>query len=120
MDPASLSLAVVGLFLTCTEGYHFLTDVYNAPKDVQDAARKLRIQGNHLAIWGEHFEIRAEEKGEHEKLKVFLTKGPTFNGVHDVLSAISDTITDVKVMEERYGLIVTNDESKNTVKSPLW
>lgn len=126
MDPASLSVAVVGLFITCTEGYHFLSDVYNAPKDIQDAARKIRIQANILAVWGEHFGIREEKKGghseisaekkeEHEKLQLFLTKGKTFNGVHDVLSAISETFTDLKAMQERYGFILTYDKSKGTV-----
>ncbi|KAL9099693.1 MAG: hypothetical protein Q9163_004845, partial [Psora crenata] len=84
MDPASLSFAVVGMFLTCCKGYQILSDSHKAPSDAQDAARRIRIEGAVLATWGDHFEIRQElrEEQRSERLRVHIMQSPSIP--HDV------------------------------------
>ncbi|KAL8733480.1 MAG: hypothetical protein Q9166_002107 [cf. Caloplaca sp. 2 TL-2023] len=107
MDPASLSFAVVGMFLTCCKGYNIFSDAKKAPSDSQDAARQVRVEGSILSTWGEHWEIREEvpEQQEREKLKFYLMRDQTRSGVFDALCAISETFTDVKKLEKRYGVV---------------
>lgn len=105
MEPASLALAVVGLFQTCLEGYQILSDAKRAPQDAQNAARRIRIEGAVLASWGAHFEIHSRRVKEYRKLKVFLKQGHTLSGVLDTLGAILETFTNVRKLERKYNIV---------------
>ena len=107
MDPASLSLGVVSLFLTCCKGYKFLSDTKNAPSDAQDAARRVHMEFCVLGSWGMHFELRSDlpEQQNPEKLRFFLTNEHARRGVFDALCSISETFTDVKRLEKKYGIV---------------
>ncbi|KAL9629964.1 MAG: hypothetical protein Q9164_006642 [Protoblastenia rupestris] len=107
MDPASLSFAVVGMFLTCCKGYNILSDAYKAPSDAQDAARRIRIEGAALASWGAYFKIRQElrEEQKSENLTFYIMQEHIRSGVFDALCAISETFTDVKKLDKKYGVV---------------
>ena len=122
MDPASFSFAVIGMFLTCCKGYNILSDAYRAPSDAQDAARRVRIEGAVLAGWGEHFEIRQDlkEQQKDEKLRIYLMRGQTLHGVFDALCAISETFTDTRRLDMKYGVIFDYHRKGDRVRSPVW
>lgn len=107
MDPASLSFAVVGMFLTCCKGYKFLSDTKNAPSDARDAARRVLMEFHVLGSWGAHFELRSDlpEQQNPEKLRFFLTNEHARRGVFDALCYISETFTDVKRLDKKYGIV---------------
>lgn len=117
MDPASFSFAVIAMFLTCCRGYSIFSDAYNAPSDAQDAARKVRIEGAHLANWGDHFEIRPnlQEEQSSGKLNVYLMRAPVRGGVFDVLCAISESFTDIKKLDRKYGIVFGYHQKGNRV-----
>ncbi|KAL9593419.1 MAG: hypothetical protein Q9179_005897 [Wetmoreana sp. 5 TL-2023] len=118
MDPASFSFAVVGMFLTCCKGYKFLSDTSNARSDAQDAARRVLMQFDILRSWGSHFEIHPDlpEQQEPPKLKFHLTNDYARNGVFNALRAISETFTDVKRLDKKYGIVY--DHSGKGESSP--
>ncbi|KAI4234568.1 MAG: hypothetical protein LQ349_003713 [Xanthoria aureola] len=107
MDPASLSSGVVSLFLTCCKGYKFLSDTKNAPSDARDAARRVLMEFHMLGSWGMHFELRSDlpEQQRPEKLRFFLTNEHARRGVFDALCSISETFTDVKRLDKKYGIV---------------
>ncbi|KAI4244608.1 MAG: hypothetical protein L6R42_010409 [Xanthoria sp. 1 TBL-2021] len=107
MDPASLSFAVVGMFLTCCKGYKFLSDTKNAPSDAQDAARRVLMEFHVLGSWGLHFDLRSDlpEQQSPEKLKFYLTNDHARRGVFNALCTISETFTDVKRLDKKYGIV---------------
>ncbi|KAL8650484.1 MAG: hypothetical protein Q9226_005124 [Calogaya cf. arnoldii] len=107
MDPASLSFAVVGMFLTCCKGYKFLSDTKNATSDAQDAARRIAMEYYVLGNWGSHFELDAcwPKQPGPEKLKFSLTYDHARRGVFSALCTISDTFTDVKTLDRKYGIV---------------
>lgn len=105
MEAAGIALAVVGLFQTCVQGYQIFSDASKAPKDAENAARRIRIEKAVFATWGEHFEIHSRPVSNYGKLKVFLRQGQTLNGVHDTLSAILETFTDVKKLDDKYDIV---------------
>ena len=104
MDPASFSFAVVGMFLTCAQGYKIFSDAYKAPSDAQKAARDVRIEGFTLQGWGEHFEIHQAKEQRSDKLRVHLLKGPALYGCFEALCAISEIFTDIKGLDNKYGI----------------
>ncbi|KAI4249035.1 MAG: hypothetical protein L6R42_009099, partial [Xanthoria sp. 1 TBL-2021] len=107
MEPASLSFAVVGMFLTCCKGYKFLSDTKNAPSDAQDAARRVLMEFHVLGSWGLHFDLRSDlpEQKSPEKLKFYLTNDHARSGVFNALCTISGTFTDVKKLDKKYGIV---------------
>ncbi|KAI4237067.1 MAG: hypothetical protein LQ349_002141 [Xanthoria aureola] len=107
MEPASLSFAVVGMFLTCCKGYKFLSDTKNAPSDARDATRRVLMEFHVLGSWGMHFELRSDlpEQQNPEKLRFFLTNEHARRGVFDALCSISETFTDVKRLDKKYGIV---------------
>ena len=104
MDPASFSFAVVGMFITCAQGYKIFSDAYKAPSDAQKAARDVRIEGYTLEVWGEHFQIHQAKEQRSEKLKIHLLRGPTLYGCFEALCAISEIFTDIKGLDRKYGI----------------
>ncbi len=117
MDPASFSFAVIGMFVTCCKGYSIFSDAYNAPSDAQDAARKVRIEGAVLASWGDHFEIRQnlQEEQRSGKPRIHLMRAQTRSGVFDVLCAISESFTDIKRLDRKYGVVFGYHNKGNRV-----
>ncbi|KAL8846950.1 MAG: hypothetical protein Q9221_007992 [Calogaya cf. arnoldii] len=120
MDPASLSFAVVDMFLTCCKGYKFLSDTKNATSDAQDAARRIAMEYYVLGNWGSHFELDANRPRQPipEKLKFSLTNDHARRGVFSALCTISATFTDVKALDRKYG-IVCKSHWKGDRKSPV-
>ncbi|KAI4243475.1 MAG: hypothetical protein L6R40_003477 [Gallowayella cf. fulva] len=122
MDPASFSFAVVGMFLTCCKGYRILSDAHRAPRDAQDAARQIRMEGAMLESWGEYWEIR-QDQPEHqrqEKLKFYLVNNRTQKGVFEALCAISETFTNLKGLDKKYGLIFQYSGKNDRVNLCCW
>ncbi len=117
MDPASFSFAVIGMFLTCCKGYSIFSDAYNAPSDARNAARQVNIESALLAGWGEHFEIRQdlEEEQASEKLRIYLMRAQTRSGVFDALCAISESFTDIKRLDSKYGVVFDYHQKGNRV-----
>ncbi|KAL8911707.1 MAG: hypothetical protein Q9171_003159 [Xanthocarpia ochracea] len=107
MDPASLSFAVVGMFLTCCKGYEFLSNASNAPADAQDAARRVLVEFDILRTWGKLWDLspHSPEQQCPEKFKFYLTNEYTWHGVFVALSAISETFTDVRRLNNRHGIV---------------
>ena len=114
MDPASLSIAVVGMFLTCCKGYHILSDARRAPRDAEDAARRVGIESAVFASWGEHFEIRREvaKQRASEKLKFYLRSEQTRIAVSDALIAILETFIDIERLKTEYGVFFYSEPDK--------
>ena len=104
MEAASLALAVTGMFKTCIQGYRIISDSRNAPRDAQDAARRIGIEKAVFSAWGNHFEVNDRPPKENDKLKHYLERGETFDGVFLALCAISETFIDVQRMDKRYGI----------------
>lgn len=104
MDPASFAFAVVGMFFTCAQGYKIFSDAYKAPSDAQKAARDVRIEGYILAVWGEHFEMHQAKEQRSDKFKIHLLRGPALYGCFEALCAISETFTDIKGLNKKYGI----------------
>lgn len=104
MDPASFAFAVAGMFVTCAQGYKFFSNAAKAPSDAQRVARDVRIEGFTLEAWGEQFEIQGAKEQRSEKLKIHLRRGPAFYGCFEALCAISEIFTDIKGLDESYGI----------------
>ena len=118
MDPVSFSFAVVGMFVTCAQGYKIFSDAYKAPSDAQKAARDVRIEGYTLEAWGEHFEIHQAKEQTSEKLKVHLLRGPSLYGCFEALCAISEIFTDIKGLNRKYGICFNYHAKGDRVSKP--
>ena len=64
-----------------------------------------RIEGALLRTWGEHFDILGQTSTPSEKLKVYISRGHTFNGVFEALCAISEVFVSVRGMSAKYGIV---------------
>ena len=119
MDPASLSFAVVDMFLTCCKGYKFLSDTKNATSDAQDAARRIAMEYYVLGNWGSHFELDANRPRQPipKKLKFSLTNDHARRGVFSALCTISATFTDVKALDRKYGIVCKSQWKGDRVSS---
>ena len=118
MEVAGFAFAVVGMFQTCIQGYTIVSDARNAPRDGQEAARRIDIESSVLHGWGEHFNIEGEPSEHNEKLKVYLGKGRTFDGVFSALCAISETFINVRRMSEKYGIVFNYKRRRGEVRYP--
>lgn len=120
MDPASFSLAVVGMFFTCCKGYNIFSDTITAPSDASDAIRRIRIERAALTGWGGHFEIRQDLPVEQngEKLRIHLMKAEVRSGVFDALCAISETFTDIRKLDRKYGVVFGYHRKGDKVGNP--
>lgn len=118
MDPASFSFAVVGMFITCAQGYKIFSDAYKAPSDAQKAARDVRIEGYTLEVWGEHFEIHQAKEQRSEKLKIHLLRGPILYGCFEALCAISEIFTDIRALDKKYGICFNYHAKGDRVSTP--
>lgn len=107
MEPASLSFAVVGMFFTCRKGYDIFSDTVTAPSDARDAVRRVSIERGVLSGWGERFDIWQDKpQGQGgEKLRIHLMRDQTRSGVFEALCAISETFTDIKKLDRKYGVV---------------
>lgn len=107
MDPAALSFAVIGLFITCCKGYRILSDAHRAPAHAQNAARRLRIEFYTLEAWGESWGIRhsAQQGQGDDKFRLYLMRPRVRDGVFDALCLISETLTDIGILKKKYGIV---------------
>ena len=120
MDPAAFSFAVIGMFFTCAKGYKIFSDANNAPSDAQKAARDVRIEGYTLEAWGENFEILQAKEQRSEKLKIHLLRGPMLYGCFEALCAISDIFTDIKGLDNKYGIHFAYHAKGEGVSHPIF
>ena len=116
MEAAGFAFAVVGMFQTCIKGYTIVSDARNAPRDGQEAARRIDIESSVLHGWGEHFNVKGEPSESNEKLKVYLGKGRTFDGVFSALCAITETFINVRRMSEKYGIVFNYKRRRGEVR----
>ena len=107
MDPASLSFAVVGIFVTCCKGYTFFSNQNSAPSDVQDAARQVAVEFSFLKAWGTFYRLdpKLPKQPNAENLKATLTNPHVKNGVFNTLCMVSNIFTDVSRLDKDYGII---------------
>lgn len=106
MDPASLSFAVVGMFVTCCKGYTFLSNRNSAPSDVQDAARQVAMEFSFLKAWGTFYGLdpKLPKQPNAGRLETKLTNPHAKSGVFNTLCMISNIFTDVRRLDKDYGI----------------
>ena len=119
MDPASLSFAVVGMFVTCCKGYTFLSNQNSAPSDVQDAARQVAVEFSFLKAWGTFYRLdpKLPKQPNAENLKANLTNPHVKNGVFNTLCMISIIFTDVSRLDKDYGIIYSFQKTDDRVST---
>jgi hypothetical protein len=109
MDPVTalgVATGVIGLIPLCAQGFNMIASCFEAPKAVKESMTKITVQRILFINWGNPMGL--ENVSDEIAVDALKKRIPNWEligpGVLEILTAMSDTFADVKILEDTYGL----------------